>query len=123
MKGRRSSTHDCTGNQEMMARSVVFSEVDEKYTTQTCSHCLKISGNSPKGRTGLWIREWTCVECGTTHDRDVNAEKTFSRWGISVSQEESPVFRQGEMSTSDEIISDSMTDVSLIFVYYVSSTL
>jgi putative transposase len=24
--------------------------------------------NSPKGRTGLRIREWTC-ECGVTHDR------------------------------------------------------
>ncbi|MBP8111441.1 MAG: transposase, partial [Agitococcus sp.] len=29
--------------------------------------------DSPKGRAGLGIREWTCGECGITHDRDVNA--------------------------------------------------
>lgn len=64
-----------------MARSVVFIEVNEKYTTQTCSHCQKISGNSPKGRAGLGIREWTCAECGATHDRDVNAAKNILRIG------------------------------------------
>ena len=64
-----------------MARSVVFGEVNEKYTTQTCSCCEKISSSSPKGRTGLGIREWTCAECGTTHDRDVNAAKNILRIG------------------------------------------
>lgn len=51
---------------------IVFEEVNEAYTTQTCSCCGKITDNSPKGRTGLRIREWTC-ECGVTHDRDQNA--------------------------------------------------
>ena len=63
------------------ARSVVFEEVNESYTTQTCSCCHKISANSPKGRAGLGIREWTCVECGTKHDRDVNAAKNILRIG------------------------------------------
>ena len=57
-------------------------EVDEKYTTQTCSHCLKISDNSPKGRTGLGIREWTCAKCGTWHDRDINASKNILAVGL-----------------------------------------
>lgn len=52
---------------------VVFEEVNERYTTQTCSCCGCISCNSPKGRAGLEIREWECAECGTTHDRDINA--------------------------------------------------
>ena len=63
------------------ARSVVFEEINESYTTQTCSCCHKISANSPKGRAGLGIREWTCAECGTTHDRDVNAAKNILRLG------------------------------------------
>lgn len=56
-------------------------EVNEKYTTQTCSHCLTISDNSPKGRTGLGIRVWTCSCCGATHDRDVNGAKNILRLG------------------------------------------
>lgn len=56
-------------------------EVNESYTTQTCSHCLKIPNSSPKGRAGLGIREWTCSYCGTTHDRDVNGAMNILRLG------------------------------------------
>lgn len=56
---------------------VVFEEVNEAYSTQTCSCCGSISSSSPKGRTGLGIREWTCVDCGSTHDRDINAAKNI----------------------------------------------
>ena len=51
---------------------VLFEEVNESYTTQTCSCCGSRS-SSPKGRAGLGIREWQCVECGTFHDRDINS--------------------------------------------------
>jgi len=64
-----------------MARSVVFDEVNERNTTQTCSCCLATPVSSPKGRAGLRIREWTCTECGTTHDRDVNAARNILRLG------------------------------------------
>jgi IS605 OrfB family transposase len=50
---------------------VWFDEVNEAYSTQTCSCCKKRTG--PKGREGLGIREWTCSECGTAHHRDINA--------------------------------------------------
>jgi IS605 OrfB family transposase len=63
------------------ARSVVFEEVNEKYTTQMCSCCGIISANSPKGRAGLGVREWSCAGCGTLHDRDVNAAKNILRLG------------------------------------------
>jgi putative transposase len=56
---------------------VDYMDVPEKYTTQTCSECGSISDSSPKGIAGLRIREWTCLECGTTHDRDVNAAKNI----------------------------------------------
>lgn len=55
----------------------VFLEVNEAYSTQTCSCCGSISVGSPKGRAGLGIREWTCSDCGTVHDRDVNAAKNI----------------------------------------------
>ena len=57
-----------------------YIEVNESYTTQTCS-CCGSRQNSPKGRTGLGIREWLC-ECGVTHDRDVNAAKNILALGL-----------------------------------------
>ena len=56
---------------------VVFEVVGESYSTQTCSCCGVIPASSPKGRAGLGIREWTCSECGTAHDRDTNAAKNI----------------------------------------------
>lgn len=64
-----------------IATQGVFVEVNEKYTSQTCSCCGLMSQNSPKGRTGLGIREWTCAECGTLHDRDINAAKNILALG------------------------------------------
>ena len=51
---------------------VLFEEVNEAYTTQTCS-CCGSRLSSPKGRAGLGIREWQCMKCGTLHDRDINS--------------------------------------------------
>jgi putative transposase len=58
---------------------IVFEEVNEAYTTQTCS-CCGSRQNSPKGRSGLRIRESTC-EWGVTHDRDINAAKNILALG------------------------------------------
>ena len=52
---------------------VLFEEVNEAYTTQTCSCCGDLTASSPKGMTGLGIREWECASCGTAHDRDKNS--------------------------------------------------
>ncbi len=57
-----------------------YLEVNESDTTQTCS-CCGSRQNSPKGRTGLGIREWLC-ECGVTHDRDINAAKNILALGL-----------------------------------------
>ncbi|MDY7219498.1 transposase [Denitrificimonas sp. JX-1] len=56
---------------------IVFKEVDEAYTTQTCSSCGNFPESRPKGIAGLGIREWTCSECGVTHDRDINASRNI----------------------------------------------
>jgi len=60
---------------------VVFEVVNESYSTQTCSSCGCIPDSSPKGRTDLRIREWTCSECGVEHDRDINAAKNILALG------------------------------------------
>ena len=65
-----------------MARSVVFEEVNESYSTQTCSSCGIIPASSPKGRANLGIREWTCSECGAEHDRDTNAAMNILAAGL-----------------------------------------
>ncbi len=59
------------------AMQAVFLEVNEAYSTQACSCCGSVSVNSPKGRAGLGIREWTCPDCGALHDRDVNAARNI----------------------------------------------
>lgn len=58
---------------------VWFEEVNEAFSTVTCSACGSRSG--PSGLKDLRIREWTCTECGTHHDRDVNAAKNILRRG------------------------------------------
>jgi IS605 OrfB family transposase len=65
-----------------IAHGALFEEVDEKGSTQTCSSCgSKASTTRPRGIAGLRIREWTCSDCGVTHDRDINAAKNILRCG------------------------------------------
>jgi putative transposase len=41
-------------------------------SSQICSEC-----GHRDGKKSLKIREWTCGECGTHHDRDINASKNL----------------------------------------------
>ncbi len=59
---------------------VVYGEVNEAYTTQTCSQCGSIEG--PKGVAGLRMRRWVC-SCGAGHDRDTNAAQNIARRGLA----------------------------------------
>ena len=56
-----------------------YEEVNEAYTTRTCSECGSLSG--PQGLTALSVRAWHCVDCGGSHDRDVNAARNICRLG------------------------------------------
>lgn len=56
-------------------------EVDERFTSQTCSTCGSLPPERPKGIAGLGIREWVCSGCGCIHDRDVNAALNILRRG------------------------------------------
>lgn len=60
--------------QEKAARyGRTFARVDRWFpSSQLCSACGFRDGPKP-----LNVREWTCPECGTLHDRDVNAARNI----------------------------------------------
>lgn len=62
-----------------IALGIDLKEVNESWTSITCSCCGTKSG--PSGLSGLSVREWTCDSCGTQHDRDVNAARNILRVG------------------------------------------
>ena len=49
-------------------------------SSKTCHECGSYQEKMP-----LNIREWTCPDCGTIHDRDVNAAKNVLAAGLAVS--------------------------------------
>lgn len=57
-------------------------------STQICSNCGCVSSV----KLGLSVRNWTCIHCGSKHDRDINAaqnlkllgERNLEKFGLSV---------------------------------------
>jgi len=49
-------------------------------SSKTCSSCGSIQTKMP-----LSIREWTCADCSSVHDRDINAAKNILAVGTTVS--------------------------------------
>jgi transposase len=62
-----------------------FLEVPSQYSTKTCSACGSRSG--PTGYAGLQVRQWTCADCGSAHDRDVNAAINTLHTGVGTTHE------------------------------------
>ena len=55
--------------------------IDRWYpSSKTCSDCGHLLRSLP-----LNVREWVCAECGTVHDRDVNAARTILAAGLAAS--------------------------------------
>jgi len=61
---------------------VFFSEVNEAWSTVTCSDCGSRTG--PSGLGALGVRVWNCSNCGSSHDRDVNAAMNIKHLGQGI---------------------------------------
>lgn len=62
-----------------------FLEVPSRFSTKTCSACGSLSG--PTGYAGLSVRQWQCADCGSAHDRDVNAAMNTLIAGVGMTLE------------------------------------
>lgn len=57
-----------------------FVQIDQWFpSSQICSYC-----NHKDGKKALSIREWTCINCGTHHDRDINAAINIKNKGLEM---------------------------------------
>lgn len=57
-----------------------YVEIDRFFpSSKRCSCCGFVKENMP-----LDVRSWECPECGTTHDRDVNAARNILAAGLAV---------------------------------------
>jgi putative transposase len=71
-------------------------------SSKTCSACGHLTGSMP-----LNIRTWTCTNCETVHDRDINAATNILAAGLAVTAcgdgvRPRPRKRNGQQSTKQE---------------------
>lgn len=67
---------------KLAERGKYYYEVDQFTPTSTvCSCCGAYHKDMVNS---LAIREWTCPDCGTHHDRDINAAKNILQHGLNV---------------------------------------
>jgi len=73
-----------------------FVQIDRWYpSSKRCADCGHVMGKMP-----LHIRAWTCPECATHHDRDVNAAVNIKAAGLAVLALGENVSGMGQVSMS-----------------------
>ena len=73
-------------------------------SSKRCSHCgYKLKALSLK------VREWTCPECGTRHDRDLNAAINIKHFGLS-EQKTLPSVRRKVTPVEQPLVDDRSSE-------------
>ena len=79
-------------------------------SSKTCSVCGCVQEKMP-----LYVREWTCPDCGAHHDRDINAATNLLRQAMSeVTRGERPALVISEISDVTKL--DSLNRESYKFI-------
>jgi putative transposase len=74
--------------------------VDRFYpSSQICSVC-----GHRDGKKELSVREWTCSECGTVHDRDLNASINILKECLGITSEEYSDYSRGDLISRPESV-------------------
>ena len=74
-----------------------YVETDSKFSTMTCHVCGCRCG--PTGWDGLKVRQWRCTDCGSLHDRDINAARNTLLAGLGMFSKE-----KGKKLSSHEVL-------------------
>jgi putative transposase len=75
-------------------------------TSQRCSDCGQLGGKKP-----LNVREWTCLHCGATHDRDINAAMNIQ---VAGGQSETQNERGGKRKSSSLVAAKEASTHGLV---------
>lgn len=79
-------------------------------TSQTCS-CCGFKG----GKKELSVREWTCLNCGEIHDRDINASRQILKVAGGQSDTENGCWREGQTAVKVAFPSEASTHQKVEF--------
>lgn len=63
-------------------RNNIYQKVGKNYPSTQLCHVCGYKNTQLRGNTN--IREWVCPNCGTKHDRDVNAAKNIKQEGMRI---------------------------------------
>ena len=73
-------------NARIQGRMVRATARNHRQVLSEHANLLPLRGEDrAEGMSGLKVRAWTCPDCGTSHDRDVNAAENILAAGLAVS--------------------------------------